>query len=175
MSEINLPKRKKIRMENFDYSTASAYFITICTADRRPILWNDFENCVHNVGADIIRPNKLPLSSIGKLVDDAIKQISEHYDNVTVDKYCIMSDHIHLLIFILSDGDGRQIAAPTIPRVIGQMKRWVSKTAGFSVWQKSFIDRVIRNEKGYRAAWNYIENNPYKIDFGDDDIDFSQF
>lgn len=45
----NLPKRKQIRIENYDYSTSGAYFITICTANREKIFWN-------NVGADIIRP-----------------------------------------------------------------------------------------------------------------------
>ena len=44
-----LPTRKHIRIEDYDYSTPGAYFITVCTTNREKILWN----CV---GADIIRP-----------------------------------------------------------------------------------------------------------------------
>lgn len=44
----DLPKRKQIRIEDFDYSTPGTYFITVCTANRERILWN-------HVGADINR------------------------------------------------------------------------------------------------------------------------
>ena len=43
---------------------------------------------------------------------------------------------------------------------------------GQSIWQKSFIDRVIRNEKSYQAVWKYIENNPIKLDTAYDMPDF---
>ena len=36
----NIPKRKHIRIEDYDYSTPGAYFITVCVNDRKPILWN---------------------------------------------------------------------------------------------------------------------------------------
>ena len=44
----NLPKRKPIRIADYDYSAPGAYFITVCANDRKPILWN--------VGAAICRP-----------------------------------------------------------------------------------------------------------------------
>ena len=157
----NLPKRKPIRIENYDYSTPGAYFITVCVNDRKPILWN--------VGAAICRPN---LSKIGAVVDMAILQIPEHYPAVSVDKYCVMPDHIHMILSINTDEDGRQIAAPTVSTGVGHMKRWVSMQLGQSIWQKSFIDRVIRNDKGYRAVWEYIENNPVKPDTAYDMPDF---
>ena len=157
-----LPKRKKIRIESYDYSTPGAYFITVCISDRKPLLWN-------NVGAAISRP---PLSQIGTFVEMAILQIPEHYPMISVDKYCIMPDHIHMILSINTDGDGRQIAAPTVSTVVGHMKRWVSIQIGHSIWQKSFIDRVIRNEKGYHAIWEYIENDPIKLDTAYDMPDF---
>lgn len=46
--------------------------------------------------------------------------------------------------------------------VIGQMKRWVSKQAGRPIWQKSFYDHGIRNQRDYDETWEYIENNPLK-------------
>ena len=147
------PNRKPIRIKNYNYSTPGAYFITVCINGRKPILWN--------VGAAICRPN---LSKIGSIVETAILQIPEHYPVITVDKYCIMPDHIHMILSINTDEDGRQIAAPTVSSVVGHRKRWVSMQLDHSIWQKSFIDRVIRNEMGYQAVWEYIENNPIKLD-----------
>ncbi len=157
----NLPKRKPIRMADYDYSAPGAYFITVCVSDRRPILWN--------VGAATSRPS---LSKIGLVVKTAILQISEYYPMISVDKYCVMPDHIHMLLSVKADDGGRQVAAPTVSTVVGHMKRWVSIQIGNSIWQKSFIDRVIRNDKGYQAVWEYIENNPIKPDTAYDMPDF---
>lgn len=158
----NFPKRKKIRLENYDYSSAGCYFVTVCIKKPEDFLWK-------RVGADIIRPNyefveelPLPLTRNGKIVEQAINSISLHYENVIVEKYCIMPNHIHMLLLFLPDEGGRMISAPTLPTVIGQMKRWVSKEIGKPIWQKSFIDRVIYSDKAYKAAWEYIDNNPRK-------------
>ena len=147
--------RKRIRLENFNYASAGAYFITVCTKDRSTILWE-------NVGADIIRPENVPLSAIGKIADRAIRQIPVHYENISVDKYCIMPDHIHLILSIHSGDSGRMISAPTVSTVVGSMKRWVSKQAGRPIWQRSFYDHGIRNQRDYDEIWEYIENNPLK-------------
>lgn len=167
MEEKLLPKRKKVRLGNYDYSTAGAYFITVCVKGRKRILWE-------NVGAATSRPEACPLSAAGKIVEQAILQVPNHYEQITVDQYCVMPDHIHMILRILGDEDGRQVAAPTISTVVGHMKRWVSIQLGESIWQKSFVDRVIRNEQGYLAVWEYIENNPIKMDFADEPIDFSR-
>ena len=52
--------------------------------------------------------------------------------------------------------------APTVTTVIQQMKGYVTKQIGFTVWQKLFYDHIIRNENDYREIWEYIENNPIK-------------
>lgn len=150
-----LPKRKHIRIEDYDYSTPGAYFITICTANREKIFWNV-------VGADIIRPQNLQLSTAGKIVEQGILQTAQHYKNVVVDKYCIMPDHVHLILHMESDIDGRMVSAPTVSTVIGSMKRWVSRQVGRPIWQKSFYDHAIRNQQDYNEIWQYIENNPLK-------------
>lgn len=149
------PKRKPIRIENYDYSAPGAYFITICTAKREKIFWN-------GVGADSIRPQNLPLSNAGRIAEQGILQIVEHYENVVVDKYCIMPDHIHLILRIESNIGGRIISAPTVSTVVGSMKRWVSKQVGRPIWQKSFYDHGIRNGQDYDEIWQYIESNPLK-------------
>lgn len=150
-----LPKRKTIRIESFDYSSPGAYFVTVCTANRENIFWD-------RVGADIIRPENVPLSPIGKIVEQGILQMADHYKNVVVDKYCVMPDHIHLILRIESDMGGRMISAPTVSTVVGSMKRWVSRQLGRPIWQKSFYDHGIRNQQDYNEIWEYIENNPLK-------------
>jgi hypothetical protein len=57
--------------------------------------------------------------------------------------------------------NGRQVAAPTsVQTIIGHMKRFVSMQCGYSVWQKSFHDHIIRDENNYRLIVEYIESNP---------------
>ena len=155
-------KRKKIRLENYDYSRNGLYFVTICTKDRISYLCT-IKETLDCVGADIIRPIT-ELTDIGKIIDYSLHQIEKTYDDVYVMKYCIMPDHIHLIISINRDyeiiSDGRIISAPTIPTIIGSFKRFVSRKSGFSIWQKSYYDRIIRNKDELAEIWDYIENNP---------------
>lgn len=146
-----LPDRKKNRLENYDYSQNGAYFITICVKNRKKIL-------SQIVGADTIRPYEIILSQYGKIVDKAINNIANIYENISVDKYVIMPDHVHMILRITDNG-GRMVSAPT---VIAGMKRYVSKKCGVSIWQKSFYDHIIRNQKDYNEIWEYIEHNPEK-------------
>ena len=150
----DIPKRKPIRIDNYDYSTPGAYFITVCTVNKEALFWA--------AGADIIRPENVPLSAAGKIVENGILQIPSHYENVIVDKYCIMPDHIHLILRFGSNIDGRIISAPTVSTVVGSLKRWVSRQIGKPIWQKSFYDHGIRNQRDYDEIWAYIENNPLK-------------
>ena len=152
---MDLPERKPNRLNTYDYSTPGAYFITICTKDRKSLFWE-------NVGASIARPQDVVLSHPGKIVDTAIGNIPAHYPAITVDRYTIMPNHIHLLLQIHTDQDGNQIQAPSISVVIQQMKGYVTKQLGRSVWQKLYHDHVIRNESDYQKIWNYIEGNPMK-------------
>ena len=154
-ADIIRPRRKPIRLPDYDYGTPGAYFITVCTANREALFWD----CA---GADITAPQNLPLSDIGKIAQRGIAQIPLHYDGVAVDQYCIMPDHIHLILRLCTGADGRMVSAPTVSTVIGSMKRWVSRQAGSPLWQKSFYDHAIRNQQDYDEVWMYIENNPTK-------------
>ena len=151
----NLPKRKKNRLQEFDYSTPNGYFVTICTEKRRNLFWT-------NVGAIIDRPQDVPLTKIGKIVDRSIADIATHYPSVSVDHYVIMPNHVHLLIRICQNSDGRSLIAPTMSTVVRLMKGAVSKQAGCSVWQKGFYDHVVRGNADYLDIWQYIEGNPSK-------------
>ena len=45
MTNEDLPRRKKIRLEGYDYSANGLYFVTICVTEKYQVLWE-------NVGAD---------------------------------------------------------------------------------------------------------------------------
>lgn len=153
---MDLPKRKNIRLNDYNYSSNGAYFIIICTKNKENLLWK-------NVGANCVRPlDQLPLSKIGIVIENEIYKLNTVYENIKVDKYQIMPNHIHLIIFIYEDSNGRTQFAPTISRIIKQFKGSITKQIEFSIWQKSFYDRIIRNEKEYQEVWNYIHNNPLK-------------
>ena len=112
-------ERKNIRLNQYDYSKNGGYFITICTKDKKQVFWN-------NVGADIIRPGNYALSKYGQIVDNVILDISNHYENIFVDKYVIMPNHVHLILIIRNE-EGRAMHAPTVARVIQQMKGIATK------------------------------------------------
>ncbi len=50
--------------------------------------------------------------------------------------------------------------APTISRVINQLKGVVTKQIGYSIWQRSFYDHIIRDDADYAARYDYILDNP---------------
>lgn len=114
------------------------------------------------VGAHSVRPSscEVRLSPIGAIVDVAIQNIHRAYPTVTVDHYVIMPNHIHIIIVIKSVADGRTQFAPTVSRIIKQFKGSITKKIGRPIWQKSFFDRVIRNEDEHMAILQYIEENP---------------
>ena len=82
-----LPVRKNIRFKNYDYSRTGYYFITICVKDKHELLWNE------PVGTRIARPS---LSGIGEVVEKAIENIPNIHKSISIDKYVIMPNHIHL-------------------------------------------------------------------------------
>ena len=79
---------------------------------------------------------------------------------ISVDHYVIMPNHVHLLLQIHTDLNGRSMIAPTISTVVRLFKGAVSKQTGISIWQKGFYDHVVRSETDYLEIWNYIEGNP---------------
>lgn len=153
--------KRKVRKKGRDYSAPGAYFITLCTDNKEPILWD--EEAV--VGCP-------PLSQIGSVVESIMLLIHENFPTMTVDQYCIMPDHIHMILSIHTDEDERQAAAPTLSMVVCYIMRAVSMQIGYPIWQALFVGRKIRNKKEYHAVWEYIENNPMKIDTADDIPDF---
>ena len=110
-NEKELTKRKQNRLKNYDYSSNGAYFITVCTKDRKNIFWDKKQP--NFVGEDIILPpNSVRLSPYGKIVEEAITAIPKYYSHVELLQYVIMPNHIHMILFVPYNS-GRIISSPT--------------------------------------------------------------
>ena len=158
---MNLPKRKKNRLNNYNYAQDGIYFITICTRDRKKILCNI-------VGAGVLDCPKTKLLYHGEIADKYIKQIGDFYYNISIDKYVIMPDHIHLIVTVKNGRSGTP--APTgeknknsgITEFVSTFKRYCNNEIGENIWQRSYYDHIIRDRNDYNEIWEYIENNPKK-------------
>ncbi|MHB8857748.1 MAG: transposase [Bellilinea sp.] len=140
-------------MQGYDYSQNGAYFITICVANRQSILWADINSLCDNLN------NPPQLSKAGSVVNCAIQNIPVYYPNVSVEKYAIMPNHIHMILLITKKS-GSALRSPTVSTINSQMKGFVTKQVGNPIWQTSFFDRIIRNDEEYRLIWDYIDANP---------------
>ena len=89
---MNLPKRKPTRLKDYDYSSEGAYFITICTKNKQKILCDIVGDGAHDVP-------KINLSPMGEIVEKYILSTNK-IPELTVDKYVIMPNHIHLILLL---------------------------------------------------------------------------
>ena len=153
-----LPKRKVNRLRGYDYSRAACYFVTICVRKRDELLGEVVGDTVLGVPcAPIVR-----LNEFGKVVDGAIKYYNNMNGGVIFDKYIIMPNHVHMIVVLCGETGDR--GRSPLQYIVRNLKSYVTKQIGFSPWQKSFHDRIIRNEEEYRQMREYINENPANWD-----------
>jgi REP element-mobilizing transposase RayT len=142
--------RKSPRRFGFDYSSARIYFVTI--------------NCHegHNLFGKILNDgssNQLILSGIGIIATEKIDELSSHHSGVEVLDYVVMPNHVHLLISLQNQGKSSSLST-----IVGSYKSGVSRVArqtfpDLELWQKSFSDHVIRDDKDLLIHSEYIKAN----------------
>jgi putative transposase len=132
-----LKRRKIIRLKKEVYSNNNLIFsITICTKNRQPIFRNE-----------------LYAQAIIKTF-----QTRPFHQNAKLYAYCLMPDHLHLLI---SPKDGN---------LIDFIRRWKSYVASIlnkldfngACWQRSFYDHALRKDEDIQIAAKYIVHNPVR-------------
>lgn len=161
---MDFVRRKPTRLNNYDYSNSGAYFITICTHNKKYL----FSNVVGAIQE--LPENKL--TQYGEYVKQIIEILPLRF-NISIPKYVIMPNHIHMIIVIKND-EGRAIRESPllrrnrsiIDKTIGFLKMNVSKkihiTYKENIWQRSYHDHIIRDEKDYLKIWEYIDTNVIK-------------
>jgi len=163
MTDNHLPNRRSIRLKEYDYSQAGAYFITVCTFNRRCLFGKVVDAAVQ-------------LNAVGEIVSSEWLRSAEMRAEVMLDVFVVMPNHVHGIIFI----DGSVNTALTLPRadanragphlvgtIINGFKaaatrriRALNGIAQEPVWQRDYYEHIIRNERRPDAIREYIANNP---------------
>ena len=183
--EKEFHERKSNRLKTFDYSASAAYFLTICTSERRKVLSEiilDIDhsiqclNVVQSVGDDVLgvpKTNKLKsplvpgnvnLLPYGEIANKYIIQLNDFYESIHVDAYVIMPNHIHILLWIGKNGTPKTSSptrqTSTVSHFVSTFKRFCNKEYGTNIWQRGFYDHIIRCSEDYEETKKYIYENP---------------
>ena len=172
------PNRKRIRLKDYDYSKPGNYFVTINTKD-------------DILQLSSIKKERIELSEAGKIVDNAWIELPKHYTNCELDEYIIMPDHFHgiiklnecreMFVTISAKNEKTNRTNHGLPEIIRGFKTFSSKAINEKIkpdqkfrWQKSYHDRIIRNEYELNNVrkyilenpinWEYDKNNPSNVD-----------
>ena len=150
-----LPIRKPTRLNEYDYSTPGAYFITICVKDKKQLLGNI-------VGCGDFDAPQMILSHYGQILEKYINLMNKKHQHIKIDKYTIMPNHLHLILNISERYGASETAAPynnETSKFVSLLKRYCNREYGKNIWQSSFHDHIIRGEKDYAKILDYIDKN----------------
>jgi putative transposase len=154
----NKHNRRSIRLKDYDYSQAGAYFITPCIKNRR-----------HFFGE--IQEEKMILNDFGLIAHELWSFMPERYDNIELGEFIIMPNHTHHILIINSDDNVK-----TLGDIVGAYKSLVvHHCLEFikendmdirigKIWQRNYWEHIIRNQKAFDNITNYIINNPKNWD-----------
>ena len=160
-------QRRSIRLQGYDYSSAGAYFVTICAHD-------------HETPFGQITNDEMILSKAGRIVLACWQELPTHYGHVELDAFVVMPNHVHSII-VLGDDDwrDRETEASRKPastkgrqplsEVVRAFKTFSAKkinelsgVTGIPVWQRNYYEHIIRNDRELQAIRQYILDNPAK-------------
>ena len=176
--------RRSIRLREYDYAAAGAYFVTIC-AQGRACLFGE------------IRDHAMVPNAAGRMLVDVWRELSVHYAGVDVDTHVVMPNHFHGIIILTvgagpracpdftgprgrpedghPEGGGHpQGGAPTLSLfdVVHRFKSLTTARYRHGVrddnwppfpgrlWQRNYYERVIRDDAELIAIREYIRCNP---------------
>ena len=177
--ENDLPKRKSTHLKYFDYSSKGAYFVTICTKDRRRL----FSEIVlsssrifnyttdQSVGEGLAPPVPFPafipddavaeirLKSCGQIVKEQLLLLEKRYPSIAIWDYVIMPDHIHAIIFLNNDtieetnqsNTGGASPSPTLNDIICSFKSLTARACK----QKYGIERMFQRSYAEHIIRDY--------------------
>ena len=159
--EKELPKRKHPRLDNYDYSSTGAYFITICTQNRRCVL-----SRIVGRGLAPAETEEIEYTLFGRIALRQLLLLKERYSHLTVDQYVIMPNHIHAVLVLDNETVGAS-PRPTIMDIVCAYKSLVTrecKRNGFEgkLFQTSFHEHIIRGREDYIEIAKYIYENPFR-------------
>jgi REP element-mobilizing transposase RayT len=176
-----LPCRKNQRLAGHDYSQSGYYFITFCTHNKNGYLGYIIAKSVPDPSG-----KEMVLNENGLIVESIIRSLEDRFDNILVEQYCIMPNHVHMIIDIINNSSEFNVGAvheppadndetsnksgidhrSLISNVIGYLKMNSAKQIRLKnstirvVWQRGYNDRIIRNGEEHWKIREYIRTNP---------------
>ncbi len=176
------PRRKSPRINGYDYSNCGAYFITICTYERRIMFsLGNQRDIAHasSVGADSIsaraeqaaRLNEHYRQTAARLIDRSWNEAIAKYPGIASPCHVVMPNHFHAVV-TLERADME--SAPTLFELVQTFKRLstieyiklvkngVLPRFHKKIWQRSFHDHIIKDDAEYSLICEYILSNPRK-------------
>lgn len=184
--------RRSIRLKNYDYSWAGAYYVTIVTWHRE-ILFGEVVN------------GEMILNQAGKIVQAEWLEFAKRLKYVELDAFIVMPNHFHGILHILETaGATHQFFTKTLARkallqniaedslhgsplpsrgakpaslgaLIGQFKSRATKQLwktpelrSTPIWQRNYYEHIIRDEQDLKNKTDYIEANPLLWDEDDE-------
>ena len=149
-----LPERKHTRLRDYDYGTAGAYFVTICTQNRRCLL--------SRIVGRGLAPAEIQYTQYGQIARNQLLLLERRYPALKIDSYVIMPNHIHAILILEDAEAGRN---RTLSDVICAYKSLTTRECKKvrpidKLFQTSFYEHVIRGRKDYDEIVEYITNNP---------------
>ena len=159
--EKELPKRKHPRLDNYDYSSAGAYFITICTQNRRCVL-----SRIVGRGLAPAETTAIEYTYLGEIAEKQLFLLADRYPYLTIDQYVIMPNHIHTILILNGERAGA-CPRPTLTDIVCTYKSLTTrecKKNGFreKLFQTSFYEHIIRSREDYEEIVKYIYENPIR-------------
>jgi len=147
-------KRKTTRLQNADYNENGTYFITLCTQNKRCVL------------SRITKSSEGPAVEMlpyGKIAEKYIRQLNDFYNDISIERYVIMPNHIHILMCVETvESTASTVQNSSLSKFISTFKRFTNKDCGKNIWQYRSYDHIIRNEKDYEEHANYVYYNPLR-------------
>jgi REP element-mobilizing transposase RayT len=168
--------RKEIRWRGYDYSSRGIYFVTICAAERRAIFGS--------ISSGVLVP-----SLAGRIASEIWFDLPNHHVGLNLDAFVVMPNHVHGIlllrapktdIFQKTAGGGALVGAGLRParraanlsEIIQAFKTFsalkinsIRGTKGQTVWQRNYIERVVRDGKEMEKVQRYIGENPARWGF----------
>lgn len=142
------------RCYGHDYRSRCIYHITMKKAPGAPAF-----GCLGGAFPDsfIVR------SRLGLIVEEEIRRIALLNGALRVLQYCIMPDHVHLLLFVTAPVDNH------LGSYIGRMKvlarqRYREETGCDSpLFEDDFYDCILYRSRSLDVIYRYIRQNPYRL------------
>ena len=147
-----LQGRRSIRLNEYDYSSPGAYFVTICTYNRKCFFGD-------------VRDERVILSAVGKKAKAFFRAIPEHFENITVDEFVAMPNHLHGIIVIQRHNAFQHVVPKSLGSVIRTFKSALTRWCRLNghrhfKWQRNYYEHIIRDEDDLNKIREYIQNNP---------------